>query len=152
MDIDTRHFGNVTIEEDKIIAFADGIFGFEELKEFIVLYDGREEGNPFAWLQAIKDKDVCLPLINPMAWYPDYEPEVDDEKIDSLELVDQADLDVYTVVVIPEDIKAITTNLKAPILINRKSKLGMQVIVNDDAYNLKHNLYEQMEALKKAGE
>lgn len=152
MDIVTRHFGNVSIEEDKIVTFADGIFGFEDLKEYVVLYDGREEGNPFAWLQAIKDKDVCLPLINPMAWYPEYEPEVDDEKIECINLKDQGDLDVYTVVVIPEDIKAITTNLKAPILINRESHLGIQVIVNDDAYALKHNLYEQMEALKKAGE
>jgi len=152
LEILTRHFGSVDIDENKIVEFREGIFGFDELKKFIVLYDGAEEGNPFAWLQALEDKDVCLPMVNPMAWYPSYAPDVDDDKIASIGELDQDVLDVYTIVVIPDEIKDMTTNLRAPILINKTTKKGVQVIVNDDEYDIKHNLYDQLEKLKKAGE
>ena len=152
MEILTRHFGNVDIDENKIVEFNEGIFGFDGLKKYIVLYDGAEEGNPFAWLQSLEDKDVCLPMVNPMVWYPSYAPEVDDEKITSIGDLDEKMIDVFTIVVIPDDIKYMTTNLKAPILINKTTKKGIQAIVNDNEYDIKHNLYEQLEKLKKAGE
>lgn len=152
MEILTRHFGTVDIEEDKIVGFNEGIFGFDTLKKFIVLYDGAEEGNPFAWLQSVEEKDVCLPMISPMFWFQEYSPDVDDELISQIGDLDPQALDLYTIVVIPDDIKDMTTNLKAPIIINRETKKGMQVIVNDDVYDIKHNLYEQLEKLKKAGE
>jgi flagellar assembly factor FliW len=152
LEIATRHFGNVEIDENKIMIFKEGIFGFEDQKEFIVLYDGEEDDNPFAWLQAIKDKDICLPMVNPMAWYPSYSPDVDDEKLASIGDLDETALDVYTIVVIPDDIKDMTTNLRAPIIFNKETRNGIQVIVKDDEYDIKHNLYEQLEKLKKAGE
>jgi len=152
MEILTRHFGTVDIEADKVIEFKEGIFGFGELKTFVILYDGAEEGNPFAWLQSVQEKDVCLPMISPMFWFQEYAPDVDDELVASIGDLDPSALDIYTIVVIPDDIKDMTTNLKAPIVINRMTKLGMQVIVNDEEYNIKHNLYEQLEKLKKAGE
>lgn len=152
MEILTRHFGNVDIDENKVVEFKEGIFGFDKLSKFIVLYDGGEEGNPFAWLQSLEDKDICLPMVNPMAWYTNYAPDIDDEKIASIGELNQEVLDVYTIVVIPEDIKKMTTNLRAPILINRSTKKGLQTIVNDEEYDIRHNLYDQLEKLKKAGE
>jgi len=149
--IATRHFGEVEIDETKIVEFAKGIFGFEETKKFIVLYDG-EEGNPFAWLQAINEKDICLPMVNPMLWYPQYSPDVDDELIANIGELNQDALEIYTVVVIPEDIKNITTNLRAPIIMNKETRKGIQAVVNDDEYDIRHNLYEQLQKLKEAGE
>ncbi len=151
MVIATRHFGEVEIDETKIVEFAKGIFGFEETKKFIVLYDG-EEGNPFAWLQAINEKDICLPMVNPMLWYPQYSPDVDDELIANIGELNQDALEIYTVVVIPEDIKNITTNLRAPIIMNKETRKGIQAVVNDDEYDIRHNLYEQLQKLKEAGE
>lgn len=151
MIIATRHFGEVEIDETKIVEFAKGIFGFEETKKFIVLYDG-EEGNPFAWLQAINEKDICLPMVNPMLWYPQYSPDVDDELIANIGELNQDALEIYTVVVIPEDIKNITTNLRAPIIMNKETRKGIQAVVNDDEYDIRHNLYEQLQKLKEAGE
>jgi len=84
-------------------------------------------------------------MISPMFWFQEYAPDVDDELVASIGDLDPSALDIYTIVVIPDDIKDMTTNLKAPIVINRMTKLGMQVIVNDEEYNIKHNLYEQLE-------
>lgn len=151
MEIGTRHFGTVTIDEEKVITFDEGIFGFAEQQRFILLYDNQEEGTPFVWMQSVEDKDLCLPMINPLTWFPNYTPEVDDEEIESLHLETQESLEVYTIVVIPDDIESMTTNLRAPILINQVNKKGCQVIVQDEEYGVRHNLYEQIMKLKEAG-
>jgi flagellar assembly factor FliW len=152
MEIATKHFGNVNIDESKVITFEEGIFGFKDVKKFILLYDQGEEGGALVWLQAVEAPETCLPLVNPMNWFTDYAPEVDDELIASIGDLDPNVLDVFTVVVIPETIEAMTTNLKAPILINRQTKKGRQVVANDDAYEVRHNLYEQMKIMTKGGE
>jgi len=152
MKVATKHFGTVDVDDLKVIRFDEGIFGFSEMKEFVLLYEGEEEKSPFAWLQALNDPLVCLPLINPLVWFPEYAPEIDDDQIEKIGELRPEDLDIYTVVVVPENIKEMTTNLRAPILINRLTKKGIQVIVNDEEYAIKHNLYNQLEALKKAGE
>lgn len=152
LKIATRHFGEVEIDESKIVEFEKGIFGFEELKKYVVLYENAEKENPFAWLQAVDDANVSLPMVNPVVWYPGYEPDVDDEVVEKLGDIQTMALEVYTVVVIPEDIKKMTTNLRAPILLNQTTKKGVQVIVNDEEYEIKHNLYDQLMKLKEAGE
>jgi len=77
---------------------------------------------------------------------------VDDELIGSIGELKRDDLEIYTVVVIPEDIKKMTTNLRAPIILNTRTKKGIQGIVNDEEYDIRHNLYDQLQALKEAGE
>lgn len=156
MKIQTKHFGEIEIEEDKIVKFFGGIFGFEKIREFVLLYEAKEEPEilTFAWLQAVEEPAVCLPLINPMLWFDNYEPDIDDEVIETLGELDRDALDVYSVVVVPEDITTMTTNLLAPVVINRATKKGAQVIVNNEGYQVKHNLYdkvtEKIEASKRA--
>lgn len=152
LKIDTRHFGEIEVDDSKVVVFKSGIFGFEKLTKYVVLYDNTESESPFAWLQSVEDKDVSLPMVNPMLWFPSYAPEVDDELIATIGDPGELALEVYSVVVIPEDVKKMTTNLRAPILLNQTTKTGIQVIVNDEEYEIKHNLYEQFEKLKEAGE
>ncbi len=50
---------------------------------------------------------------------------------------------VYSIVVVPEDIRKMTANLLGPIIINHKEKLGKQVILDDSRYTTKHFLFNQ---------
>lgn len=154
MKIATKHFGEVEISDEKILTFEKGIFGFEEYKKYIILYEGNEEEmNLFCWLQSIEEVSVALPIVNPMLFYPDYSPEVADEEVKELGDIEENVLEVYSVIVIPEDITKMTINLKAPIIINNKTKKCAQLIAEGDTYGIRHNLYEQlqeMQTLKKA--
>lgn len=61
MKIDTRYFGEVEIGEDKIIHFEKGIPGFDEYKDYTVLYDVEGEEEPFfSWLQCITEKTLAF--------------------------------------------------------------------------------------------
>lgn len=148
MLVKTKYFGDIEVDNDRVITFDDGIFGFSNCKEFTVIY----ENEVFCWLQSVEDKEVALPMIPTTIIFPDYCPKVEDDLILKIGELSQEDLIIYTVVVVPQDIKNMTTNLKAPIIVNTKTKKSIQVILNDD-YEVKHNLYNYLQQLKqKAGE
>lgn len=149
MKIETKHFGEVEISEDKILVFEKGLFGFEDYTKFIIIYDNNEEeSNIFCWLQSIEEESLSLPVVNPMLFYPSYSPEVSDEAVKALGEIEEQVLELYAVVVIPDDITKMSINLKAPIIINNKTKKCAQLIAEGDTYGIRHNLYEQFENMK----
>ena len=149
MLIQTKHFGETEIDDTKIIRFENGIFGFEDQKEFVVLYEGENGDNPFCWLQSINESYVCLPMIDPLIWFPEYQPELEDGEILKLGELDQNAISVYTVVVVPENLEQMTTNLRAPIVINVETKKGAQIVTVEEHYQIRENLYRR---IKPAGE
>lgn len=148
MFIKTKYFGEIEMEEDKILRFEDGIFGFEDQKEFVILYEDQNGENPFCWLQSIQEPYVCLPLIDPMIWFPEYSPELADEELLKLGELDPSVLRLYTVTVVPENIEEMTTNLMAPIVINLATKKGAQVVTGDEQYPIRENLYQRIQDMK----
>lgn len=149
MLVDTKHFGKIEVDKEHVNTFDEGIFGFSEYHKFTIIH----ENDIFCWLQSIEDKDIVLPMICTPLVFPDYAPEVNDEMILRIGDLKEEDLLLYTIIVVPTDIEKMTTNLKAPIIINTKTKKGIQVILDSDKYEIKHNLYEPLKQLKqKVGE
>ncbi|MCT4543232.1 MAG: flagellar assembly protein FliW [Vallitalea sp.] len=152
MLVETKYFDKVEVEDSRIINFEHGVFGFSEYHKFVVLY----ENEILCWLQSIEDRDVVLPMICTPLVFPKYTPEVDDEIILSIGDMKQDNyLSIFTIMVVPSDIEKMTTNLKAPIIINNNTKKGIQVILESDEYEIKHNLYErlrQSQSKQKVGE
>lgn len=127
MILDTVRFGHVNINEDSILTFDDGLYGFEDLKKFAIV--NCTETEPIYWLQSIEDGDISLPIIDPFIIKEDYVIDVDDKELESIDTQKEEDLIVYNVVVLPEDITKITVNLVAPIIINVSNNKAKQVIL-----------------------
>ena len=64
---------------------------------------------------------------------------------DKLNIKDEKDVAVYSIVVVPKDVKKMTANLLGPIIINVKERLGKQVILDDPRYTTKHYIFPQRE-------
>ncbi|AHM55621.1 flagellar assembly factor FliW [Peptoclostridium acidaminophilum DSM 3953] len=139
MKLNTTNFGEINIDESALINFEEGIPGFENVRRFALLQDDEMIVD---WLQGI-DEDIAFPVINPFAVKEDYEFKIPDADIKKLNIENQEDLLIYSIVVIPDDIKQIRTNLQAPIIINAKIKLGKQIIL-DDRYPLRYEFYEKV--------
>lgn len=153
MHIETKYFGAIEIHENEIINFEEGIFGFDEYKKYIIIFENESKETALCWLQAIEEKELSLPMINPYLVIPEYSPDIPDLSINKLGDMDIENLSVFTIVVVPNDVKNMTTNLMAPIVINHKTKQGIQVIIEDNRYQIKHNLYDYIQKInKKAGE
>ena len=194
MEILTRDYGVVEINAASIIHFDEGIIGFEDYHEFVLLdcsggenvgsgskvsgrshdngsgneeggsaYDsnaGSEEGasgagvgsnggsSPFRCLQSVEDGSLAFMLLDPFIVRPDYEVEIDDEVAARLSIENNEDIAIFSIVVVPENIKLMSFNLKAPIIINARVKKGTQYIVDNGDYGVRHYLADEIDRAK----
>ncbi len=154
MKAQTKFFGEVDIEEDKIIEFPNGIIGFENFKKFSIIYDIDNDGETrISWLQSMEEPALALPVIDPLAITPEYAPMIEDELLSPLGDPADEDLLFLLVMTVPADMTKVTVNMKAPIIINAEKKKGVQLIVENADYAVKFNVYESVQKMKeKAGE
>jgi flagellar assembly factor FliW len=142
MKIDTRNFGKIEIEEEKVISFPDGIPGFQDEKRFVIINNPDEE-NPFQWLQSVDNPNLAFVIINPFFIKPNYDIKLSPSTVEKLRIEDEKHVLVYTIVVVPEDIKKMTVNLAGPIVINGKERIGKQIILDNSEYTTKHYIFNQ---------
>ena len=140
MRIHTISFGDLEISDDKIISFKEGLPGFPQIHRFAVLE--LEELKPFRYLQALEDPPVSLFIINPFLIDPDYEFRLTDADMEDLSSSNSAELSVYAVATIPDDVTSASLNLMAPVVINEKGHCGKQVVMHESKYSVKHPLFK----------
>lgn len=150
MNISTRLFGNVEIDESKIITFDEEIPGFAGLKRYLFMLN--DETGPFYWLQSIDDTDIVFPIIDVLAYLPNYDPLITVDDLASLGKCENPEnIMVYNIVVIPEKIEDISVNLKAPVVINLETLKAKQIISSNEEYKIKYYIHKELESMK-AGE
>ncbi|MBW4827892.1 MAG: flagellar assembly protein FliW [Clostridiaceae bacterium] len=142
MKLNTRNFGEIEIDESSIINFPNGIPGFEKEKRYIIINNTDEE-NPFQWLQSVDNQDLAFVVINPFFVKVDYDIRLPESAIEALKIKDEGDVALYTIVVIPENIEEMTTNLSGPIVVNVKEKLGKQIVLDDGRYSTKYYIFKK---------
>lgn len=149
----TRLFGEIEIDESKIITFEDGIIGFLDMKKFTLIFDEEKEGRPsISWLQSMDEPEIAFPVMDPLFVCETYNPSVEDELLKNLGTIKEDNLYVLVTVTVPQNIKELAVNLKAPIVINTDTRKASQIIVEDDL-PVRYRIYEILEeAKKKAGE
>ncbi len=124
MKITTYQFGEVEFEENSVINFPSGIFGFENLKNHLLI---QTEDGLFHWLNSIEQPEIAFPLI-------------------ALRLIDelypQKDLhEGFGVVTLNPDPLKVTVNMKAPIYIDQTNKVGQQTILDEDNFVIDYKLF-----------
>ena len=98
-------------------------------------------GNGICWLQSIEQKGICFIMLNPLEICPDYAPAVMQDVLFTLQAVPKDDLDCWVIAVIGDTFCESTVNLKSPIIINHKTNLGMQVILDQD-YPIRQPIFD----------
>ena len=140
--INTLRFGELEIEEQDVVRFADGIPAFEDEHEFVVL--PYEEGTPYMFLQSMATPELAFLMTDPFVFFPDYSFELDDENMDKLEIKTMDDVLVCTLISIPRSgVADMTTNLLAPVVINRHTMQARQIVLEKTQYTTKHRLFPE---------
>lgn len=125
-------FSNLVYSKDDIISFPAGIPGFEKSKEFVLA--SVPDYVPFEWLVCIDGSNLRFAIINPMLFRPDYTPAMVKEQLEDLRIEKPDDVLLYCIVTIRENPLESTANLIGPIIINKKQRVGKQIIIDDDRY------------------
>ena len=97
--VDTRWFGTIDIDDEKIITFDLGVIGFEDCKKFTLIYDvDKGDEASIMWLQSLDEPELALPMLKPELIKEDYDPIVEDEMLKALgsdiKEADLADLEI----------------------------------------------------------
>ena len=137
--IKTRDFEEVEIDTEAVLKFSDGLFAFENSKNFALLSPLGEGDYPM-WLQSTEDENLCFIVFSPYAVMEEYKPTITEEMKKMIELDNEDDLRFLVIAVVPENFKKSTVNLKSPIIVNNKKGTAAQVILEDD-YQLRFPIF-----------
>ena len=150
MKLTTRIFGEVEIDDSKIISFPNGIIGFPDLKKFTLMFDSEKGSDTIKWLQSIDEPNFAMPVMDPLVVCPDYKPEVDVNITNDIGDIESDDLLVLVTVTVPHDLKQMTVNLMGPFIINIKELKAVQTIIDNDDYPVKFPIYDILQKNKEA--
>lgn len=127
-----------TLIQTNQIRLPMGLLGFEQIKDYVLLANPAEE--PFAWLQVKANVSLAFVVIDPFIVMPNYQPEIPDADVEFLGLKQPDDALLLNIVTVHGPRRA-TVNLKGPIVINRSTHIGKQVIIaNASDYAVQHPL------------
>ncbi|HXI09356.1 MAG TPA: flagellar assembly protein FliW [Thermodesulfobacteriota bacterium] len=128
----TARFGLLSVDEDKIIHFVNGLPGFRNLRKFILLdHDG--EGT-FKWLQSIEEANVAFLMTNPALFKPDYTVPLKRPEIEGLAVGDPSALVSFVMVCVSRVTKELSLNLKGPVVFNSENMRAIQCIIDREDY------------------
>lgn len=140
MELNSKHHGVINYSEEDIIFFKNGLPGFEDLRKFIIF--PLKDNDSFSIIHSVEE-DLGIILISPFMVKENYEFKLKENIIEELKIKEPNEVMVYTTVTLNSNIEKITTNLKAPIVINRFSKLGKQIIIDNESYKIKEPIFKE---------
>ena len=138
MRLETTRFGEIEVDEGAILTFTQPIIGFQEFRRFLLIE--ADSANGVSWLQSIDAGDLAFILMDPRLVIPDYEVTLSKHELTEMAVTTADELQIFTLVVVPQDRSKVRTNLKAPILINKKLRLGKQTILEKSNYPVQYFL------------
>lgn len=147
-EFSTKHFGEISYDPERVITFPGGIPGFPNSTQYILMSESEDE-DMFFWLQSVDEGDVAFTLMDVYKVLDDYDPCVDEDEVAELGEIADSPLVIYNIVVIPDYVRQMRVNLRAPIVMNLNTGLGKQMICTNDDYPIRFMIFEELERAKK---
>ena len=147
MKVLTKAYGEIEVEDRQRVSFPRGLFGFEELHDFVLL-DATQQ--PFYWLQSVQRVEVAFVLIDPQFFRPDYSPDVDPQELAEIGVDGPDDALVFAIVTIPPSAPRMTANLQGPLVLNRRTHSGRQCISTNPRWGVRHVIMEELAQARAA--
>jgi len=138
MKVVTTRFGVLEIDDSSVIRMSRGPLGFEDQTDYCLIQ--HRPDTSFRWLQSIDEPSLAFVVADPSEFFADYDIEVPDSETGILRLKNPDDALVLTIVTISDGGSRITANLAAPIVINSRELIGLQVILQDNRYSVEQPL------------
>jgi flagellar assembly factor FliW len=122
----------------------EGLIGLPDFKRFELIVD--PESLPFVVLRAVEGDEIQIPAVEPVGLVENYRLDIGDADAEMLGLVgaDSNPLILNVATIKSYEPQKVTLNLAAPILINRRTRVGKQVVLmNYQNYSTTHVLIDE---------
>jgi flagellar assembly factor FliW len=144
MQIQTSRFGPVSLQDEDIIDFPEGILGFNDLRKFVLLDDPNDE--IFAWLQSCEVGQVAFPVLEPELFAQNYKIALTKHDLESLNLKTAEKIRSFSIITIPDDATQMTANLKAPVVINIEKRMAKQIVLQDNNLAIREPIFAKLQS------
>lgn len=135
---ETTNAQDTDMNEQAIIHMPMGLLGFEHVKRYVLL--SHPEEAPFLWLQMLDDPNLAFLCVSPLHVSAGYQPDLCPGDVDFLQLAKPDEALIVNIVTLHPDGEP-TVNLKGPVVINRRTLIGKQVVPSNAAeYASQHPL------------
>jgi flagellar assembly factor FliW len=149
-EIQTKYFSSTEYQPDAVFHFPAGLPGFEEEHSFVFLE--RPDTDPLLFMQSTSNPDLCFVLLPVLAVDPKYRLGFTPEDRAVLRLAEERDpeigMDILCGAVVcagDESRPTPTANLLAPIVVNLRQRIGLQMIQTQSGYSHQHPLFPREE-------
>jgi flagellar assembly factor FliW len=137
MKLQTKFKETVEIKATDILKFEQGLPGFEEEKQFVLI---PMEGTPFSILQSVATTELAFVTADPFVFFKEYDFELSASVQEQLHIDKSSDVFVQVIVTVLEPFETSTANLQAPLIINQKNNAGKQVVLTDGKFQTRQLL------------
>jgi len=123
----SSRFGEFAVPADRVLHFPQGLIGFPRARRFVIL--DHRPGSPFKWMLCLEQPDVAFAIAEPGTLVQGYQA--------PLELAarslgtDPDNVVLFVIVTIPPDPTAMTVNLMAPVVVDLRTRLSRQLVLED---------------------
>ena len=136
MDIQTTRFGQLSVDDDRVMTFPKGLLGFPQYQRYALIQTSHE--NSFFWLQCVDVPALAFVVADPTTFFKDYDVGLRQESADEIELADPAALQVF--VICNKVGEWLTGNLLGPIVVNAANRVAQQVVLTEKKWTTRQPL------------
>ena len=146
MNVQTTRFGNVEVDESRIINFSGGLLGFSNFTRFTLLQPDDE--GVFFWLQSLDATALAFVVTDPSLWVTDYQATIRRDQMEELRLDTLDDAQIFVIVNRYEG--ALTANLQGPLVVNAKNRDAVQLVLVEKRWSTRHEIVQLADTVRAA--
>jgi flagellar assembly factor FliW len=120
------------------IRFPRGVYGFEGEKIFKIIIP--DKSSPLAFFQEISS-NLRFIVVDAFSVFKNYDVVIEKFDADAINLEKEEDAIVLCIVNMKNPVEDSTVNLLAPLVINKKNKIGIQIILDKSSYSTEEPLF-----------
>lgn len=142
MLVKSTRFGSAEVPESDVYVFESGIPGFAELRGVALVeasstehFAGLPDASGLFYIQSIDDDDLAFICLDPFWKVEGYQVDLDDEALD---VKDPQEVLVLSIITLSSE--DVTANLRAPIILNTRTKSAFQIVLQDPRWSTRHAL------------
>ncbi len=144
MVINTTRFGQIQLQNEDIITFPEGMLGFQDLRQFVLLDDPNDD--IFAWLQSCELPSVAFPVLEPEIFGHYYSVNLSKNEIELLKIKGDQKPSFMNIITIPDDPTQMTANVKAPIAFNMTERIARQCVLQDNHLAIREPIFVKLQS------
>lgn len=138
MILQTSRFGQIEVDDQRLIHFPSGIVGFPDNRDFALVQTSEDSG--FYWLQSVDRAELAFVVCDPRLFVSDYRVPIKQEELSQVGLSDPGGAQVFIIVNKVDD--QLTGNMQGPLVVNVETRVAKQLVLSDKRYTTRHTLMD----------